>query len=95
MSETTARHAEDDFVHARQADARLTPADFHRWLTVARLLAGAMGDDELRVGHWERMRKLEGERLDRLEKRRGPAFGGSGVRGGVGVSPQSVSAMTT
>jgi hypothetical protein len=61
-------------------------------LTVARLLAGAMGDDELRVGHWERMRGLEGERLDRVERRRGPGFG-AGV--GVECSPQSVSAMTT
>jgi len=94
MSDATARHAEDDFVHARQADARLSPADFHRWLTVARLLAAATGDGEICVAHWERMRALERARLDRVEKPRGPAFVAiPAALGGVGAlrdSPQSV-----
>ena len=104
MSEITARHAEDDFVHARQADARLTPADFHRWLTVARLLAAATGDTEIRVSHWDRMRAMESQRLDRIEKRRGPGgdlsmnavtgrgerYVAGGVVGELRESPQSI-----
>ena len=132
MSEVTARHAEDDFVHARQvtphnrsyflttqhipsdvllvlftyprqADARLTPADFHRWLTVARLLAAATGDTEIRVSHWDRMRAIESQRLDRIEKRRGPGGdlsmnalrGTTGAAGELRESPQSITMMTS
>jgi hypothetical protein len=65
MSEAMATSAVDDFATARQSDLRLTQADFHRWLTVSRLLTLSQGDTEITAKHWGRMRELELIRLNR------------------------------
>ena len=69
---------------------------------MARLLAAATGDTEIRVSHWDRMRAMESQRLDRIEKRRGPggdlsmmsALRGTTTGGAAGgelrESPQSI-----
>jgi hypothetical protein len=66
MSETVAAEGVDSFAHARQRDLRLTQADFHRWLTVSRLLAVSEGAGEISSKHWAKMRDLEQRRLDRI-----------------------------
>ena len=66
MSESVAVEGVDSFAHARQSDLRLTQADFHRWLTVSRLLAVSEGASEITSKHWAKMRDLELRRLDRI-----------------------------
>lgn len=66
MSESVATEGVDSFAHARQSDCRLTQADFHRWLTVSRLLALSEGASEISSQHWSKMRDLERRRLDRI-----------------------------
>lgn len=66
MSESVAVEGVDSFAHARQSDLRLTQADFHRWLTVSRLLAVSEGSSEITSKHWAKMRDLEQMRLDRI-----------------------------
>ena len=65
MKESVAVSGVESFATARQTDSRLTQGDFHRWLTVSRLLALSEGCLEITAGHWERMREMEGRRLDR------------------------------
>ena len=38
---------------------------FHRWLTLARLVAVSEGAAEISVQHWRHMRQLEGRRASR------------------------------
>ena len=59
MDADTIQAAEDDFVSARQSDDTLTLADFHSWLTVARLLALSLGETKITKEVWTRMRDLE------------------------------------
>ena len=61
MSEDVVARAKLDFVRARQTDdaLTLTSEDFHRWLTIARLLAASHGDLAIQEDHWVRMRELE------------------------------------
>ena len=62
MDADTTQAAEDDFVSARQSDDTLTLADFHSWLTVARLLALSLGEAKITKEVWSRMRDLEQRR---------------------------------
>ena len=39
ITEDADKHAQQDFVRCRKADKKLSGDDFHRWLTLARLLA--------------------------------------------------------
>jgi hypothetical protein len=39
ISEGANEHAQTDFVNCRKLDRRLAAEDFHRWLTLSRLLA--------------------------------------------------------
>ena len=65
MKEDLAVSGIESFANARQIDTRLTQSDFHRWLTVSRLLAISEGSQNINSIHWGTMRKMEGERLDR------------------------------
>ena len=62
MDEHVAKAAEDDFVSARQADESLTPANFHAWLAVARLLALSHGEAKITMPIWTHMKALEAQR---------------------------------
>ena len=65
MKEDLAVSGIESFASARQIDTRLTQSDFHRWLTVSRLLAISDGSQNINSIHWGRMRKMEEERLNR------------------------------
>lgn len=58
--------AEKEFVLSRQQNSHLTQEDFSRWLTVSRLLAVSCGCVEVSSEHWERMKMLESQRMQRL-----------------------------
>jgi hypothetical protein len=97
--------AEDDFVRLRQASGGggggvgVSAADFHRWLTLARLLCAASGAPTVELGHWQRALALEAARRARIpdppppppEAAASAGFGGAagaaGGGGGVGVGP--------
>ena len=66
MNETVAIAGIESFAAARQTDTRLTQSDFHRWLTISRLIAVSEGSIEINQNHWDRMRELESKRLDRI-----------------------------
>ena len=65
MKEEVAISGIESFATARQTDTRLTQADFHRWLTISRLIAISEGSTEINWNHWNKMREIEGVRLDR------------------------------
>ena len=66
MNETVAIAGIESFAAARQTDTRLTQSDFHRWLTISRLIAVSEGSIEINQKHWDHMRELESIRLDRI-----------------------------
>ena len=66
MSESMAMEGINSFAAARQTDMRLMQNDFHRWLTVSRLLAVSEGAAGITSRHWDAMRRLEKRRLDRI-----------------------------
>jgi len=65
--------AENDFVRLRQtsvppgADTQptISAKDFHRWLTLSRLLAASHGSSEVSRGHWDRALEMEAARRSR------------------------------
>ena len=78
MSPEMVAAAQEEFVRARQgegegegeggsssSDRGLTPADFHRWLTVVRLATLSLGDPLISSEHWAHMRALERARAER------------------------------
>jgi hypothetical protein len=60
-----AAHVEADLVASRAVDATLGQADFHRWLTIARLLATSAGQTALSTATWTRARELEAAAVQR------------------------------
>lgn len=70
------KYVEEDFVSARQGSEHIIPgdkdvvvsaysiegADFHNWLTVARICALAKGSSNIDRLHWSHMRELEWNR---------------------------------
>ena len=66
MSESMAMEGVNSFAAARQTDMRLMQNDFHRWLTVSRLIAVSEGAAEITSRHWDTMRALEKSRIDRI-----------------------------
>ncbi len=58
--------AEQDFVFSRQQNSRLTPEDFSKWLTLARLVAVSFGSADVTPQHWAHMKALESARLARF-----------------------------
>ena len=58
--------AESDFLQLRQAQEEgATVADFHRWLTIARLLAVSRGENSISADCWHEMRRIEAARVAR------------------------------
>jgi hypothetical protein len=90
-----AKQMENDFVQTRQRDASTTTDAFHRWVTLAQLVAATHGDGTLRPAYWQRVLDMEAERAARCaEFAAARAAAGSPVGGGGGAgvppSPQSV-----
>ena len=46
---------EETFVKARQADANISEAEMHKWLTISRLYAVSEGCTEIQIVHWQKM----------------------------------------
>ena len=65
-----AAHVEADLVASRAADASLGQEDFHRWLTLARLLATSAGEQALSTATWTRARQLEAAAVQRRRSER-------------------------
>jgi hypothetical protein len=59
---------EKDFVEERKMNQKMTPEIFYNWLTIARLLTLSMGETNLSVDIWKKMREMEFERMERLNK---------------------------
>jgi hypothetical protein len=57
---------EDDLVAARQEDRTLGPETFHRWLTMARLMAVSYMEPTLLPERWRMVRDLEFRCAERL-----------------------------
>ncbi len=57
--------AESDFLRLRQT-AQVSSADFHRWLTLARLLAVSNGHKCTGIDHWTEAMRMERLRIDRV-----------------------------
>ena len=51
----------------------VSAADFHRWLTLARLVCASCGETTVQVAHWQRALALEAARVARLPPRLQPA----------------------
>ena len=82
LEEHMVRFVEEDFVHARQgaqhrsavSSETVVPvypveaADFHNWLTLARLLAIAEGSRVITPLQWSKIRQLEAERYHNRER---------------------------
>lgn len=70
ISANVAKAAESDFVEARNGgahpDTSITADDFHRWLSLARLVTLSHGDTQLSQEHWNTARQLEKDRSDRV-----------------------------
>ena len=94
-----AKQMENDFVQTRQRDASTTTDAFHRWVTLAQLVAATHGDGTLRPAYWQRVLDMEAERAARCAEfaaaraaagsPAGESVGGGGAAG-VPPSPQSV-----
>lgn len=54
-------------VEAKKED--VSAADFHRWLTLARLICASCGETTVQVAHWQRALALEAARVARLPAR--------------------------
>lgn len=54
-------------VEAKKED--VSAADFHRWLTLARLICASCGETTVHVAHWQRALALEAARVARLPAR--------------------------
>ena len=50
---------ESDLVEARAVDTKLGQGDFHRWLTLARLVGLSNGESSMTTATWQRVRELE------------------------------------
>lgn len=61
-----AAHVEAQLVAARAADPGRSQDDFHRWLTLVRLVCVSFGEPCLTLPRWEHMRALEATREERL-----------------------------
>ena len=66
--EALSKKAQDDFVAARQADKKIGPDDFARWLTTARLIAASALSPMVEMAHYEHAMALEAARVDRMRK---------------------------
>ncbi|KDP21670.1 hypothetical protein JCGZ_03341 [Jatropha curcas] len=58
---------ENDLVAARQADRSLGSQDFSRWLTMGRLISASFGETSLSLEHWQMVKELERQRMERLK----------------------------
>jgi hypothetical protein len=81
----------------------VSAADFHRWLTLARLICASCGETMVQVVHWQRALALEAARVARLPPRLQPAAAAAsnttafaGMAGGeTFASPATVRTHTT
>jgi hypothetical protein len=53
-------------VASRAADSTRSQDDFHRWLTLVRLVSLSFGEASLTMQRWEHMRAMEATREERL-----------------------------
>ena len=92
--------AEEDFVRRRQAGpvggpAPVSAADFHRWLTMARLEAASAGSPLVTAAHWARVLDLEDHRVARLPAATAAAPAAAAAAASAGVSAaESVSLVS-
>lgn len=66
LDESTQKIVENDLVAARQEDRTLAPDVFHRWLTMARLMAVSYLEPTLKLERWRKVRDLEHQCAARL-----------------------------
>ena len=66
IPETVAEVLEKDLAGAKQKDSSLTPAIFHQWLNLARLLAVSYGEKELTQERWSQALQMERQRSERM-----------------------------
>ncbi|XP_041476433.1 mini-chromosome maintenance complex-binding protein-like [Lytechinus variegatus] len=74
MSEDVQKFVEQDFVEARKSDPnKMTPEDFQHLLVITRLLSLSLGQPSLTMQIWERAKRMEAERKNRLQNATRPA----------------------
>ncbi|XP_011662249.1 mini-chromosome maintenance complex-binding protein [Strongylocentrotus purpuratus] len=74
MSEDVQKFVEEDFVEARKGDPnKMTPEDFQHLLVITRLLSLSLGQPSLTRQIWERAKRMEAERKNRLQSATLPA----------------------
>jgi hypothetical protein len=66
LDESMQKTVENDLVAARQEDRTLGPEIFHRWLTMARLMAVSYMEPTLKPERWRMVRELEHRCAERL-----------------------------
>mmetsp|Transcript_40604 Transcript_40604/g.68014 ORF Transcript_40604/g.68014 Transcript_40604/m.68014 type:complete len:82 (-) Transcript_40604:248-493(-) len=66
IPEDITKAIEADLVASRQHNSALSQEDFHRWLTLVRLISLSHGESTMTASRWQEMRQMEQVREERL-----------------------------
>ncbi|DBA73189.1 TPA: hypothetical protein ACH3X1_011268 [Trebouxia sp. C0004] len=80
MGKANSEWLEQDFIDARRKDQSVTASDFHKQLTLARLLSISWAETQMTKVRWHQMKAMEHARLSRLTAARPNHSGGSVVK---------------
>ena len=68
ISEAVQKRVQEDFVEMRQdVAAKVSSDDLHAWLTLGRLMSLSLGETELSLTVWDKVKQMEKERTGRQQ----------------------------
>ncbi|KAA6418765.1 MAG: E2F target 1 [Trebouxia sp. A1-2] len=70
MGKANSAWLEQDFIDARRQDQSVTASDFHKQLTLARLISVSRAETQMTKVRWHQMKAMEHARLSRLKAAR-------------------------